>query len=181
MCLRNASVPVTVYLLPCSSALLLDLLISILHLTCQSCSLLLVSLWLHFHFLSLRDILWVNKFLNYVCGVILFSFFSWLTRSSIRDCTLASLQNICAHSWHVFWKDGSQGTERSDSQILWFLKPGSLSTANYLPVIHHNQAVTLVWRFQMTVREFYVCILWKCVWTVAVLTLEISLEAALIP
>lgn len=64
------------HLLPCSSALLLDLLISILHLTCQSCSLLLVSLGLRFHFLSLKDTLWVNKFLNYICEVILFSFIS---------------------------------------------------------------------------------------------------------
>lgn len=96
VCLRNSLLLVTMHLLPCSSALLSDPLISILYLTCQSCSLLLVSLGLHFHFLSLKDILWVNKFLNYICEVTLFafSFFIWLTRNITSDCTLASFQNI---------------------------------------------------------------------------------------
>lgn len=182
VCLRNALFLVTMHLLPCSSALLLDLLISILHLTCQTCSLLLVSLGLHFHFLFLKDILWVNKFLNYICKVILVFFFFFLTDQKFHQWLhFGNISEYLCHSWHAFWKDGSQGTERSDSQILWFLKPGSLSTDNDLPVIHQNQAVTVVWRFQMTVREFYVYILWKCIWTVVLLTLEISVETALIP
>lgn len=176
-CLGNALLLVTVYLLPCSSAVLLDLLISILHLTCQSCSLLLVSLGLHFHFLSLKDILSVNKFLNYICEVILFSFFpDWPEVSSVIAL------------WHHFrlsvlilgmlFERTALREQKKVTPTLWFLKPGSFRTGS-LPVIHHNQAVTLVWKFQMTVREFCVYILWRCIWTVAVPTSEIGLEAAL--